>query len=69
MAMMGGWPYTAPRDGLYPHPTLALPKTGLRPISGDLHLGDIGIPPEVYQALGLSFVWPCMDRYCIRLNV
>lgn len=34
--------------------TLALPKTGLRAIAGDLYLADIGIPPEVYLQLGRS---------------
>ncbi|MDP9368448.1 MAG: NAD(P)H-hydrate epimerase [Chloroflexota bacterium] len=37
--------------------TLALPKTGLllpaaRPVVGELHLADIGIPPAVYTRLG-----------------
>lgn len=38
-----------------PHRTLALalPKTGLHRVPGDLYLADIGIPPEVYQHLGL----------------
>lgn len=35
--------------------TLALPKTGLRELPGELYLADIGIPPEVYDPLGLSF--------------
>jgi NAD(P)H-hydrate epimerase len=34
--------------------TLALPKTGLASISGELYVADIGIPPEVYRPLGLS---------------
>jgi NAD(P)H-hydrate epimerase len=33
--------------------TLALPKTGLLDVPGDLYLADIGIPPEVYHRLGL----------------
>jgi NAD(P)H-hydrate epimerase len=33
--------------------TLALPKTGLSRSAGDLYLADIGIPPEVYEPLGL----------------
>lgn len=48
--------------------TLALPKTGLRDVAGDLYLADIGIPPEVYRTLGLSFEWPSADRYSIRLE-
>lgn len=35
--------------------TLALPKTGLTRYAGDLFLADIGIPPEVYQAIGIRF--------------
>ena len=35
--------------------TLALPKTGLDAITGDLYLADIGIPPEVYHQLGRIF--------------
>ena len=47
--------------------TLALPKTGLHAVAGDLYLADIGIPPEVYRPLGLSFTPPFGDRYSIRL--
>lgn len=37
--------------------TLALPKTGLseekaRPWVGELYLGDIGVPPQVYERFG-----------------
>lgn len=48
--------------------TLALPKTGLRSIRGDLFVADIGIPPEVYLSLGLSFESFFEDRYWIRLR-
>ena len=39
--------------------TLALPKAGLqapgaRPYVGDLYLADIGVPPELYQQLGIE---------------
>lgn len=39
--------------------TLALPKTGLlagraRPFVGDLYVADIGVPPELYQRLGIQ---------------
>ncbi len=39
--------------------TLALPKTGLltsagRPWVGDVWLADIGVPPEVYQRMGIE---------------
>lgn len=36
--------------------TLALPKPGLaNPLSGEIYLADIGIPPEVYHPLGIRF--------------
>ena len=35
--------------------TLALPKTGLAGLPGELYLADIGIPPEVYHRLDLHF--------------
>jgi len=47
--------------------SLALPKTGLASVSGDLYVADIGIPPEVYQPLGLSFEPFFEDRYWIRV--
>ena len=48
--------------------TLALPKTGLRDLAGDLYLADIGIPPEVYERLGLSFEPFFKDRFWIPLR-
>ena len=48
--------------------TLALPKTGLQRVPGDLYLADIGIPPQVYRRLGLSFELPFGERYWIRLE-
>jgi NAD(P)H-hydrate epimerase len=48
--------------------TLALPKTGLRHGPGELYLADIGIPPEVFQRLGLSFEPPFGKRYWVRLE-
>jgi len=35
--------------------TLALPKTGLAGIQGELYLADIGIPPELYGRLDITF--------------
>ena len=49
--------------------TLALPKTGLHSIPGDLYLADIGISPEVYHRLGLSFEPPFGSRYWIPLEM
>jgi len=48
--------------------TLALPKTGLECVPGELYLADIGIPPQVYKRLGLRFSWPSRARYCIPLK-
>ncbi len=49
--------------------TLALPKTGLRSVPGDLYLADIGIPPEVFLRLGLAYESPFKDRYSLRLLI
>jgi len=48
--------------------TLALPKIGLQRVPGELYLADIGIPPEVFQRLGLSFEPPFGGRYWVRLE-
>jgi NAD(P)H-hydrate epimerase len=49
--------------------TLALPKTGLAAnVGGEIYLADIGIPPQVYHRLGLSFEPFFQDRYWIRLQ-
>jgi NAD(P)H-hydrate epimerase len=47
--------------------TLALPKTGLQRVAGDLYLADIGIPPEVFQQLGVPFQLLFEKKYWIRL--
>jgi NAD(P)H-hydrate epimerase len=49
--------------------TLALPKTGLSSIPGDLFLADIGIPPEVYGQLGVAYTPPFRARYWLRLKL
>ncbi len=48
--------------------TLALPKIGLASIPGDLYVADIGIPPEVYQPLGLAFEPFFAGQYCIQVT-
>ena len=48
--------------------TLALPKTGLRHAPGELYLADIGIPPQVYQSMGLWFEWPSPKRDWLALK-
>lgn len=47
--------------------TLALPKTGLENAPGRLYLADIGIPPEVFQRLGLLFESPFRESYWVSL--
>jgi NAD(P)H-hydrate epimerase len=47
--------------------TLALPKTGLAKVEGELCLADMAIPPEVYHRLGLFFEPPFRKRYWVRL--
>jgi NAD(P)H-hydrate epimerase len=49
--------------------TLALPKTGLRHVEGELYLADIGIPPEVYHALDIHFAPLFGDQYWILFEV
>jgi NAD(P)H-hydrate epimerase len=49
--------------------TLALPKTGLVSIPGELYVADIGIPPELYQPLELFFKPFFERRYWIRVMI
>ncbi len=48
--------------------TLALPKTGLIGVSGELYLADIGIPPNVYKGIGFTLEPFFGDRYWIQLS-
>jgi len=48
--------------------TLALPKTGLAHIPGELYVADIGIPVEVYERLGILVVLFFGDQYSVRVN-
>jgi NAD(P)H-hydrate epimerase len=48
--------------------TLAAPKTGLAHFTQSLFLADIGIPPELYQQLGIAFESPFDARYWLRLT-
>ncbi|HEX9118122.1 MAG TPA: NAD(P)H-hydrate epimerase [Anaerolineae bacterium] len=47
--------------------TLALPKTGLAAVPGELYLADIGIPPEVYGRLKISVPALFGRAYWLRL--
>ena len=53
--------------------TLALPKTGLlttsaRSFVGDLYLGDIGVPSELYTAMGLKVDSPFHSGTLVRVG-
>jgi len=48
--------------------TLALPKTGLQQVPGELYLADIGIPPEVFHRIGVSYEPPFGEGYWVRLK-
>ncbi len=48
--------------------TLALPKTGLIGVSGELYLADIGIPLNVYKGIGLTLEPFFGDRYWKQLS-
>jgi NAD(P)H-hydrate epimerase len=48
--------------------TLALPKTGLQRVPGELYLADIGIPPQVFQRIGVGFDPPFGESYWVRLE-
>jgi len=48
--------------------TLALPKRGLLGLCGELFLGDIGIPADVYRRAGIAFKWPAGARYWVALK-
>jgi NAD(P)H-hydrate epimerase len=48
--------------------TLALPKIGLNnPASGKVFLADIGIPPEVFQKIGIRIQQIFGDKYLYQL--
>jgi NAD(P)H-hydrate epimerase len=48
--------------------TLALPKTGLDAVPGDLYLTDIGIPATVYDRVGVEYDSPFRDDYWVELT-
>ncbi|MEE9431553.1 MAG: NAD(P)H-hydrate epimerase [Melioribacteraceae bacterium] len=48
--------------------TLALPKTGLLPeLTGDLFLGDLGIPKMVYKQIGIKYSDPFGNEFIVNL--
>lgn len=48
--------------------TLALPKTGLRSVSGDLLLADLSIPSVVYEQLNIPYDQPFGDAFVVELQ-
>lgn len=60
----------APNDVIHPNTTvtLALPKSGLEHIEGEIYLADIGIPPEVFTPLGIHFKPFFKGQYWIPLR-
>ena len=62
---------TGDTHGVRVHPdrtvTLALPKTGLDAVEGDLYLADIGIPETVYDRLGIGYDVPFADADWVEL--
>ena len=60
----------APGQAIVPERTLtlALPKSGLGTVQGELYLADIGIPPTVYRRLGLRVAPLFGQRYWVRLE-
>lgn len=49
--------------------TLALPKPGLHnPAAGEIYLADIGIPPKVYEKLGITFKPIFGSQYRVQLS-
>lgn len=47
---------------------LALPKTGLADVSGDLVLADVGIPATAYDRVGLGYEQPFDGRYRVPIR-
>jgi NAD(P)H-hydrate epimerase len=48
--------------------TLALPKTGLASVRGELFLADIGIPPELYRHLELDVAHLFKGEYILPIQ-
>jgi len=62
---------TGDTHGVRTHPdrtvTLALPKTGLDAVGGELYLADIGIPAAVYDRLDIEYETPFADADWVEL--
>ncbi len=68
----GGNATTGDTPGAVIHPertlTLALPKTGLACIPGELYVADIGIPLAVYERLSIAVQPFFRGRYSVRVS-
>lgn len=49
--------------------TLALPKTGLAAVDGQLRCADLGIPAGVYAAANIDYTHPFGDQFSVALTV
>jgi NAD(P)H-hydrate epimerase len=63
---------TGKQPGVAVHPartlTLALPKTGLAELSGDLLLADLSIPAVVYDRLDIPYDGPFGRKFTVELT-
>lgn len=63
---------TGERPGVAVEPdltaTLALPKTGLAAVDGDLMLVDLSIPSTVYDRLGIEYTNPFREAFSVPLS-
>ncbi len=59
-----------PGVAIHPHRTLtlALPKIGLAEVPGEIYVADIGIPPEVYAPVGITFEPFFGGAYWVRIT-
>lgn len=48
--------------------TLALPKTGLDAVPGDLYVADIGVPTTVYERVGVEYGSVFDESYSVELT-
>lgn len=48
--------------------TLALPKTGLATVDGDVRLIDLSIPAIVYERLGIEYAHPFGSEFVVPLE-
>jgi len=63
---------TGERPGVAVEPdltaTLALPKTGIAAVDGDLRLVDLSVPSTVYDRLGIGYAYPFGEAFSVPLS-